>query len=36
MFVSCAMFVLSGRDLCYGPIPRPEDSCRLWRVLECE
>jgi hypothetical protein len=36
MFVSCTMFVLSGRCLCDGPIPRPEESERLWCVFECE
>jgi hypothetical protein len=29
MFVSCTVFVLSGRGLCDGPIPRPEESYRL-------
>jgi hypothetical protein len=28
------VFVLSGRGLCDGPIPHPEDSYRLWCVLE--
>jgi hypothetical protein len=32
--LSCAVFVLSGRDLCDGPIPRPEESYRLWCVSE--
>jgi hypothetical protein len=36
MFVSCTVFVLSGRGLCDGPIPRPEDSYRLWCVSECD
>jgi hypothetical protein len=36
MFVSCIVFVLSGRDLCDGPIPRPEESYRLWCVFECD
>jgi hypothetical protein len=36
MFVSCTVFVLSGRGLCDGPIPRPEESCQLWRVSECD
>jgi hypothetical protein len=27
---------LSGRGLCDGPIPRPEDSYRLWCVSECD
>jgi hypothetical protein len=35
MFVSCTVFVLSGRGLCDGPIPRPEESYRLWCVSEC-
>jgi hypothetical protein len=30
------MCVLSGRGLCYGPIPRPEESYRLWCVSECD
>jgi hypothetical protein len=30
------MFVLSGRGLCDGPIPRPEESYRLWCVSECD
>jgi hypothetical protein len=36
MLVSCTMFVLSGRGLCDGPIPRPEESYRLWCVSECD
>jgi hypothetical protein len=36
MFVSCTVFVLSRRGLCDGPIPRPEESYRLWCVSECE
>jgi hypothetical protein len=28
--------VLSGRDLCDGPIPRPEESYRQWCVSECD
>jgi hypothetical protein len=35
MFVS-SVFVLSDRGLCDGPIPRPEESYRLWCVLECD
>jgi hypothetical protein len=35
-FVSCIVFVLSGRGLCDGPIPRPEESYRLWCVSECD
>ena len=29
MFVSCECFVLSGGDLCEGPIPHPEESYRV-------
>jgi hypothetical protein len=36
MFVSCTVFVLCGRGLCDGPIPRPEESYGLWCVLECD
>jgi hypothetical protein len=36
MFVSCTVFVFSGRGLCDGPIPRPEESYRLWCVSECD
>jgi hypothetical protein len=36
MFVSRTVFVLSGRGLCDGPIPRPEESYRLWCVSECD
>jgi len=32
MSVSCECCVLSGRSLCDGPTPRPEDSYRLWCV----
>jgi hypothetical protein len=28
--------VLSDRGLCDGPIPRPEESYRLWCVSECD
>ena len=28
--------MLSGRGLCDGLITRPEESCRLWRVVVCE
>jgi hypothetical protein len=34
--LSCTVFVLSGRGLCDGPIPRPEECYRLWCVLECD
>jgi hypothetical protein len=30
------VFMLSGRGLCNGPIPRPEESYRLWCVSECD
>jgi hypothetical protein len=36
MFVSCECCVLSGRGLCDGPIPRSEESYRLWCVSECD
>jgi hypothetical protein len=36
MFVSCTVFVLSGRGLCDGPISRQEESYRLWCVSECD
>jgi hypothetical protein len=36
MFVSCTVFLLSGRGLCDGPILRPEESYRLWCVSESE
>jgi hypothetical protein len=36
MFVSCTVFVLSGRGLCDELIPRPEESYRLWCVSECD
>jgi hypothetical protein len=35
MFGSCECCVLSGRDLCDVPIPRPEESYRLWCVCVC-
>jgi hypothetical protein len=35
-FLSCTVFVLSGRGLCDRPIPRPEESYQLWCVLECD
>jgi hypothetical protein len=28
--------VLSGRELCDGPLPRAEESYRLWCVLDCD
>jgi hypothetical protein len=36
MSVSCECCALSGRGLCFGPIPRPEESYRLWCVSECD
>jgi hypothetical protein len=30
------VFVLSGRGLCDGPIPRPDESYRLWCVSQCD
>jgi hypothetical protein len=36
MFFSCTVFVLSGRGICDEPIPRPEESYRLWCVSECD
>jgi hypothetical protein len=35
-FFSCTVFVLSSRSVCDGPIPRPEESYRLWCVSECD
>ena len=34
MFVGYECCVFSGRDLCDGPIPRPEESYRLW-LCDC-
>ena len=36
MFVCRECCVLSGRDLCDGPITRPEESYRLWFVVVCD
>jgi hypothetical protein len=36
MAVYCDCCVLSGRSLCDGPIPRPEESYRLWCVIVCD
>ena len=33
MFACCECCVLSGSDICDGPIPRPEESYRLWCVI---
>jgi hypothetical protein len=35
MSVCCECCVLSGKGLCDGPIPRPEESYREW-CLECD
>ena len=35
MDVSCDCCVLSSRDLCYGSIPRPEETYRLRCVIVC-
>ena len=35
MFVCCERCVLSGRVLCDGPIPRPEESYRLRCAIVC-
>jgi hypothetical protein len=31
-----SVFVLLGRGLCDGPIPRPAKFYRLWCVFECD
>jgi len=36
MSVCCECRVLSGRGLCDELITRPEESCRLWCVVECD
>jgi hypothetical protein len=36
MDVCCGCWVLSGRGLCDELITRPEESCRLWCVVECD
>jgi len=36
MFVLCECCVLSGRGLCDELITRPEESYRLWCVVECD
>ena len=36
MFVCCECCLLSGRGLCDEPIPRPEESYRLWCVVICD
>ena len=34
--VSCERCVLSGRGLCDGPLPCPEEPYRLWYVILCD
>jgi hypothetical protein len=36
MCLSCECFVLPGRYLCNGPIPRPDEFDRLWCVNVCD
>ena len=36
MSVCCECWMLSGRGLCDGPIPRAEESHRLWCVTVCD
>ena len=36
IFVCCECRVLSGRGLCDELITRPEESYRLWCVVECD
>jgi hypothetical protein len=36
MFVLYSVCVLSGRGLCDGPMPYPEESYRLLFVSECD
>jgi hypothetical protein len=36
MSLSCERCVLSGRDICDGPITRPEESYLTWCVSECD
>ena len=36
MSVSCDCCVVSGRSLCDGPIPSPEESYRLWCFVVCD
>jgi hypothetical protein len=36
MSVSCECCVLSGRGLCDGLVPRPEESYRLWCVSNAQ
>jgi hypothetical protein len=34
--LSLVSVVLSGRGLCDGPIPHPEESYGLWCLLQCD
>jgi hypothetical protein len=34
--VSCECCVFSGRYIREGPIPRPEEFYRLWRIIVCD
>ena len=36
MSVSCECCVLSRRGICEGLITRPEESYRMWCVVECD
>jgi hypothetical protein len=36
MSVRCECYVLSGRGLCDELITRPEESYRLWCVVDCD
>jgi hypothetical protein len=36
MFFCFECCVLSGRGFCDGLTTRPEESCRLWRVVVCD
>jgi hypothetical protein len=36
MFVCCDCCVLSGRDFCDELITHPEESYRLWCVVDCD
>ena len=36
MFFCCMCCVLSGRGLCDGLITRPEESYRMWCIVECD
>jgi hypothetical protein len=36
MYVTCEYCVVSGTGFCEGPIPRLEESYRLWCVILCD